>query len=191
MQMAYTAQQRLDGYSEAVEHATRRKRWFDNRVLKSKAGLVEFKASDLVQFFHNELNNTLKTEKKLAPMWSAPHRVVKRIVNSYPLETLDGQQLEGAYSARRLRRFTPREGMMLAEEQKRREEEDATETNRNLTVTALKETRETEHNEGEMEVEGEAALHPQMGAESDIESDDYSAAEDTVNTSIASRIRSR
>ena len=142
LQMAYSAQQRLDGYVEAVDHATKRKRWFDNQVLTSKAGPVEFKTGDLVQFFCSELNNTLKTEKKIAPMWSAPHRVVERIVNSYRLETLDGHQLEGTYSACRLREFVSREGTTLAEEQKRRNRKNTLETDKNPTMATIKEGQE-------------------------------------------------
>jgi hypothetical protein len=43
-------------------------------------------------------------------------------LNSYTLETLSGEPLPGSFSARRLRRFIPREGTKLAEEQKLREE---------------------------------------------------------------------
>jgi hypothetical protein len=51
-------------------------------------------------------------------MWSPPRHVVKRQVNSYKLETLDGAKLEGEFSARRLREFVPREGTDLAEAQR-------------------------------------------------------------------------
>ena len=39
-------------------------------------------------------------------------------MNSYKLETLDGQPIEGEFHTRRLRAFTPREGMELAAQQK-------------------------------------------------------------------------
>ena len=39
------------------------------------------------------------------------------MLNSYKLETLEGQLLEGEYHARRLRGFTPREGTELAIQQ--------------------------------------------------------------------------
>jgi hypothetical protein len=51
-------------------------------------------------------------------MWSEPRRVSERMLNSYKLETVDGQPLEGEYPARRLRGFTPREGTELALQQK-------------------------------------------------------------------------
>ena len=47
--MAYTAQQRLDGYAEAVQHAMDRKTRFDRRILDSKEGEVTFKKGTLVQ----------------------------------------------------------------------------------------------------------------------------------------------
>jgi hypothetical protein len=47
-------------------------------------------------------------------MWSAPHRVATRKLNSYTLETLNGLPLAGVYNSRRLRRFEPREGTELA-----------------------------------------------------------------------------
>ena len=47
-------------------------------------------------------------------MWSIPHRVATRQVNSYTLETLAGLPLAGVYNARRLWQFSPREGTQLA-----------------------------------------------------------------------------
>jgi hypothetical protein len=40
------------------------------------------------------------------------------MLNSYKLETLNGQPLEGDFHARRLREFIPREGTELAKQQK-------------------------------------------------------------------------
>ncbi|KIJ93683.1 hypothetical protein K443DRAFT_58077, partial [Laccaria amethystina LaAM-08-1] len=57
---------------EAVHHAIRRKATFDRKVLKSKAGVVEFKNGQLVQVFRDKLASTLSTERKLAPLWSPP-----------------------------------------------------------------------------------------------------------------------
>jgi hypothetical protein len=51
-------------------------------------------------------------------MWSGPRRITERILNSYKLETLEGQPLDGEYHARRLREFIPREGTELATQQK-------------------------------------------------------------------------
>ena len=117
--MTYAAQQRLDGYSEAVKHAMDRKTRFDRRVLEeSKEGEVIFEKGQLVQIFRSDLAKSISSERKLALMWSKPHRVVERLLNSYKVETLDGQLLDGEYHARRLRSFTPREGTELATQQK-------------------------------------------------------------------------
>ena len=116
--MAYAAQQRLDGYSEAVRHAMDRKTRFDRRVLDSREGEVIFQRGQLVQIYRNDLAKSISSERKLTPMWSEPHRVSERLLNSYKLETLDGQPVEGEFHARRLRGFVPREGTELAEQQK-------------------------------------------------------------------------
>ena len=119
LQMAYVAQQRLDGYAEAVAHAIRRKTAFDKRVLAQHPGEVTFSPGHLVQIYRSDLDFTFKTERKLLPKWSIPHRVVARHLNSYTLETLSGDQLAGSFSTRRLRRFLPKEGTKLAEEQRK------------------------------------------------------------------------
>jgi hypothetical protein len=118
MHMAYAAQQRLDGYSEAVQHAMDRKTRFDRRVLDSREGEVIFEAGQLVQVYHNDLAKSIGSERKLSPMWSEPHRIRERLLNSYKVETLEGHLLEGEYHARRLREFVPREGTELATRQK-------------------------------------------------------------------------
>jgi hypothetical protein len=127
LQMAYVAQQRLDGYAEAVAHALKRKTAFDRRVLAQKPGEVTFSKGHLVQIYRNDLDYTFKTERKLLPKWSIPQRVTSRHSNSYALETLNGDPLPGSFSARRLRRFIPREGTKLAEEQRLIEEQSAKE----------------------------------------------------------------
>ena len=121
--MAYVAQQRLDGYAEAVAHALRRKSAFDKRVLSKTPGEVTFSKGQLVQIYRSDLDYTFKTERKLLPKWSTPQRVVSRHLNSYVLETLTGDPIPGTFSARRLRGFVPAEGSRLAEEQKRVEEQ--------------------------------------------------------------------
>jgi hypothetical protein len=118
LQMAYVAQQRLDGYAEAVAHALKRKTTFDRKVLAQKPGEVVFSNSQLVQIYRNDLDYTFKTERKLLPKWSIPHRITSRQLNSYTLETTSGEPLPGFFSARRLRTFVPKEGTKLAEEQK-------------------------------------------------------------------------
>lgn len=51
-------------------------------------------------------------------MWSYPRQITERLENSYKLETLDGTALDRIFHARRLRGFSPREGMQLAEDQR-------------------------------------------------------------------------
>jgi hypothetical protein len=118
LQMAYIAQQCLDGYAEAVAHALKRKNTFDKRVLQQKPGEVIFSKGQLVQIYRSDLDYTFKTERKLLPKWSMPQRITTRHLNSYTLETLDGEPLAGSFSAKRLQRFIPKDGTKLAEEQR-------------------------------------------------------------------------
>jgi len=117
-QMAYVTQQRLDGYAEAVAHATRRKIAFDKKVFMQGLGEVVFSKGQLVQIYRSDLDYTFKTERKLLPKWSTPQRIAARNLNSYTLETLTGDPVPGMFSARRLRRFIPEEGTPLAKAQK-------------------------------------------------------------------------
>jgi len=111
--MVYVAQQRLDGYDKAIRHALKWKATFDKRVLQRHPGEVVFTKGQLVQVYRNDLDYTFKTERKLLPKWSQPHRVTERLRNSYRLETLTGHSLTGLYNARRLRVFVPKEGSPL------------------------------------------------------------------------------
>ena len=150
MHMAYAAQQRLDGYSEAVRHAMDRKTRFDRRVLDSKEGEITFEKGDLVQIHRSDIAKSIGSERKLMPMWSKPHRVSERILNSYKLETLEGQQLDGEYHARRLRKFTPREGTELETQQKAvkmNQIDNETETEENSTRSASDDSEDVEGNE--------------------------------------------
>jgi hypothetical protein len=47
-----------------------------------------------------------------------PRRVAEKVANSYRLETLDGGEIEGLFSSRRLRSLEPKEGTKLFEEQR-------------------------------------------------------------------------
>jgi hypothetical protein len=136
--MAYVAQQHLDGYAEAVAHALKRKSIFDKRVLSRKPGEVIFSIGQLVQIYRSDLDYTLKTERKLLPKWSIPQRIASRLLNSYTLETRKGDPIPGTFSARRLRRFIPKEGSKLGEEQKlfeeRRREKEEEEKRRETVV---------------------------------------------------------
>ena len=127
LQMAYVAQQRLDGYAEAIAHALKRKKAFDRKVSSKNPGEVTFSKGQLVQIYRSDLDYTFKTERKLLPKWSTPQRVASRHLNSYVLETLNGDPIPGTFSARRLRRFIPKEGTKMAEDQKLVEERRARE----------------------------------------------------------------
>lgn len=116
-QMAYVDQQRLDGYSQILEHADRRKAIFDRNVLARAPREVIFKAGQLVQVYRSDLDYTFQTIRKLEPKWSVPRRVVGRDRNSYTIATLKGAPISGRFSSRRLRRFIPRKGTALAREQ--------------------------------------------------------------------------
>ncbi|KIK15839.1 hypothetical protein PISMIDRAFT_638089 [Pisolithus microcarpus 441] len=105
--IAYVEQQCLDGYDEVVRHAIKHKQVFNKRVLKKHPGEVVFHKGQLVQIYHSDTDYTFKTERKLVPKWSVPHRVTKRLRNAYKLETLGGVQLLGEYSARWLHMFEP------------------------------------------------------------------------------------
>jgi hypothetical protein len=117
LHIAYVKQQRIDGYEEAVKHAVKRKTAFDKRVLQKAPREVIFEPGQLVQVYRNDLDYTFKAERKLLPKWSVPRRIKSRLQNSYKLETLEEVPLQGEYSARRLRAFTPREGTELARKQ--------------------------------------------------------------------------
>ncbi|GAW06777.1 retrotransposon-like family member (retr-1) partial [Lentinula edodes] len=118
IQAAYVAQQQFDGYDAFVRHAVKRKRVFDHRVLRKEGKEIVFDKGDLVQVYRSDLDYTFKTIKKIIPKWSRPYRVVERNVNSYTLQTVDGQLIEGKwFAARRLREFKPRMGTKLAQEQ--------------------------------------------------------------------------
>ncbi|KAG6809419.1 hypothetical protein H0H92_000314 [Tricholoma furcatifolium] len=100
--IAYVAQQHLDGYAEAVANVLHQKKAFDKNMYKCA------------------IDYTFKTERKLLPKWSQPHRVTARNLNSYKLETLQGVAVLGDFSARKLRRFEPREGMALVQKESAR-----------------------------------------------------------------------
>jgi transposase InsO family protein len=115
--MAYAAQQRLDRYEATVKHAIARKNAFDKRVLKGP-GETTFHNGQLVQVYRSDLDYTFKTERKLLPKWSHPYRVKERIRNAYTLAQLDGTPVEGEFSTRQLRAFTPKPGSKLEEQQR-------------------------------------------------------------------------
>ncbi|KIM50376.1 hypothetical protein SCLCIDRAFT_84066, partial [Scleroderma citrinum Foug A] len=70
--MAYVAQQHLNGYNEAVQHALKRKTLFNKHVLQRHPGEVVFGKGELIHVYCSDLNYTFKTEHKLLPKWSQP-----------------------------------------------------------------------------------------------------------------------
>jgi transposase InsO family protein len=112
--MAYVEQQRLDGYANRVAYAMGRKAAFDRKVLASRAGVVTFERGQLVQVYRSDLTYTMRNDRKLTVRWSEPHRVKRRILNSYELETVNSIDMDGTFSSRRLRPYVAREGMPLA-----------------------------------------------------------------------------
>ena len=118
--LLYVAQQQLDAYDEAVKHAATRKRAFDKRVRRSKAGEVSFRLGSLVQVYRSDLDYTFKAERKLLPKWSRPYRITGQLRNSYTLETINGELIAGKFHARRLRQFLPQQGTRLALDEARR-----------------------------------------------------------------------
>lgn len=110
-QMEYTAQQRLDGYAQTVEHALRRKAAFDKRVTKGKGEQpLELAKGDLAQVYRNDLATTVSNERKLTPKWSEPRRVTATYLNSYSLETpRSGTELAGKEEEKQQERKLGRE----------------------------------------------------------------------------------
>jgi hypothetical protein len=100
--MAYVDQQRLDAFDGRVAYATARKAAFDRKVLGSTGGEVIFKPGELVQVYRSDLTKTVSNERKLTCRWSEPHRIQRRLLNSYTLETVEGLDMDGTFSSRRL-----------------------------------------------------------------------------------------
>ena len=117
IQISYVVQQNLNSYTAAVNHTLKHKHAFDRHVLASRAGEHIFTRGNLVQVQNSALELTLCTSKKILPQWSEPQYVVEWLVNSYQLATLEGTAINGLFSARRLRLFTPTPGSHLAQDQ--------------------------------------------------------------------------
>ena len=166
LHLAYADQQRLDGYSAIVDHAIKRKRAFDKRLLRRALREVVFRKGDLVQVYRSDLVHTVSTVKKLAPMWSVPRRIVNRKLNSYTLQTLDGTPLNGVFNTRRLRAFEPREGTKLALAEATRRE-------------AMDDNGELEEGEDEVEEEERIAREAETEeAENVVEEDEREMVEE-------------
>jgi hypothetical protein len=91
-----------------------RKAAFDRKVLASHARAVTFERGHLVQVYWSDLTYTMSNDRKLTVQWSEPHRIKRRILNSYKLETVNGIDMDSTFSSRRLRPYVAREGTPLA-----------------------------------------------------------------------------
>ncbi|KAG8723901.1 hypothetical protein FRC09_001304 [Ceratobasidium sp. 395] len=98
--MALTYALRCDGAERARQHASERKRRFDN-----DARLLTAEVGDLVQRYDPRWDNTHSNERKLAPRWSEPLRVRERKNASYVLEDLHGNLVSHGTHARHLRKY--------------------------------------------------------------------------------------
>ncbi|PBK85348.1 hypothetical protein ARMGADRAFT_871587, partial [Armillaria gallica] len=75
MQMVYTGQQHLNGYTQAVNCGEKRKETFDKKVVGSKLRNVVFREGELVQVFNMQLDKMMQTKKKPLPRWSGVLRI--------------------------------------------------------------------------------------------------------------------
>lgn len=77
---------------------------------------------------------------------STQNPIKKKNLNSYKLETLEGRPIQGEFSARHLRAFTPRIGMQLAKKQKIYEEKKRSE-NEKSSREGEEDNKEEDENE--------------------------------------------
>ncbi|KAJ7233816.1 hypothetical protein C8J57DRAFT_1249710 [Mycena rebaudengoi] len=99
--------------ARVVAHGVAQKAVFDCRVLESSTGEVVYKPGDLVQVLDPQFKKTFLLTKKFLPTWSGALRVKTRLLSSYTIETIYGEELDGRYSARRLRPIKPPKGSSL------------------------------------------------------------------------------
>ncbi|KIK19186.1 hypothetical protein PISMIDRAFT_683458 [Pisolithus microcarpus 441] len=149
--MAYIAQQHLDGFDKAIQHAIKCKAAFDKHILQWHPGEVVFEKGHLIQIYWSDTDYTFKTDHKLIPKWSQPHQVTEWLHNSYRLETLRGTLLPGEYKQDEYMKH-----MHNAQGEKERDEENEVE-----------ETTESE-GEHEHEVEGSDRGESQSRSNEDI-----------------------
>jgi hypothetical protein len=193
IQQTYAGQQRFDGYAHAVRHGTARKAVFDRRVLESKAGEVIFEAGDLVQVLDPKYKKTFLTSKKILPEWSGAFRVKERLLTSYIIETIYGQELEGEYNSRRLRPLQAPTGSSLEAYEAARRAGNTNEEAIAAAGPALQEetepSREEEGASRQAEEAGRQKADEDEGAQ--VEEDDEEIGKEEEEASIGERIRAR
>jgi hypothetical protein len=193
VQQAYASQQRFDGYARAVKHGTSWKAAFDRHVLDSKAGEVVFAPGDLVQVLDPKFKKTFLTSKKILPEWSGAFRVKEHLLNSYIIETIYGQELDGEYNSWRLRLMkAPRGSSLEAHESSRKAGEVAEEAPGEATLVA----EEPEPSREEEGATRDAKARRLAGrsaeeTEEDWVDDEEAEEEEAVGESIGARLRAR
>ena len=75
LHLAVRDQQQSNGYATIVSHAEKRKKRFNNKVMKQAPRNVVFEKDDLVQIHQTQRNQMFLMIRKLIPMWSTPHHV--------------------------------------------------------------------------------------------------------------------
>ncbi|KAJ7172819.1 hypothetical protein C8R43DRAFT_943893 [Mycena crocata] len=197
MQQAYAGQQRFDGYARAVKHGAVRKAAFDRRVEGSKAGEVVFAPGDLVQVLDPKFKKTFLTSKKILPEWSGAFRIKERLLNSYIIETIYGQELSGEYNSRRLRHLTAPKGSSLEAYETARKSgatnEEALAALGPVVLEAQEPSREEEGAAREAEAKRQRGVRADEEGWMDEESGDEEADEDkeVAGETIAQRVRAR
>jgi hypothetical protein len=192
-QQTYAGQQRFDGYARAVKHGADRKAVFDRRVLGSKAGEVVFAPGDLVQVLDPKYKKTFLTSKKILPEWSGAFRVKERLLNSYIIETIYGQELDGKYSSRRLRLMKAPKGSSLeAHEASRKAGETAGRSPEEESLVAEEPEPSREEEGAARDAEARSLKSKSTEeAEEDWTDEEEADEEEVVGESIGERLRSR
>ncbi|KAJ6622575.1 hypothetical protein B0H10DRAFT_1712665, partial [Mycena sp. CBHHK59/15] len=76
-QIAYSEQQRFDGFARAIANGAARKQLFD-KVEGRSPGEVIFAVGELVQVLDPKYKKTFRTSRKILPEWSGAFRVRER-----------------------------------------------------------------------------------------------------------------
>jgi hypothetical protein len=191
-QQTYAGQQRFDGYARAVKHGADRKAVFDRRVLGSKAGEVVFAPGDLVQVLDPKYKKTFLTSKKILPEWSGAFRVKERLLNSYIIETIYGQELDGEYNSRRLRLLKAPKGSSLEAHEASRKAGEAAERSPEEEPLVAEEPEPSREEEGAARDAEARSLKSRSTEEAEEDwIDEETDEEEAVGESIGERLRSR
>jgi hypothetical protein len=183
-QQAYTQQQRFDGHARAVAHGVVRKEVFNKKVLRSNAGEVVFEVGDLVQVLDPKFKKTFLTSKKILPEWLGTFWVKERLLNSYVIETIYGQELDGKYNSKQLRPLKVPAGSSL-------EAYEAARKAGRLDGRAADEAGGEEAQNGVTDEQSEDEEDTDGAREEDDEEGDGWEDEDAEGSTIGARLRAR